>query len=305
MKKIFKKYRNIIFLVIACLLIVLTGVYGRYIYRGIKNYYLSSKGFYFNSDKLSEDGSFYQLDNWSGVDPVTVKVNMDSKRNNKLASRYNIEYSITFECSTNVTCTSDKNSGILMNGVNTDNFTITMTPNVTLSNNDSVWLRLKTKATDPYEKELTGEFVINVGEIGLSYEIVDEAHRAYLDFKITNTLDYYKVYEAFDGHAAGSKIEISDYLALDPSDKPKCAASRITLTFNPTLFRLDMTSEAYSNMVRSTTSTLSDGYDYLNSITFNMDAISSASIRFFKLQTTNNYTYPYVTNTPAITFSTE
>ena len=305
MKRIFKKYKNLIFLIVACLLIVITGVYGRYIYKGIRNYYLSSKGFYFNSDKLSEDNSFYQLDNWSGVDPVVIKFNMDSKKNNKLASTLNIEYTITFECSTNVTCTSTKSDGLLMNGVNTDNFTITMTPNTTLSNNDSIWLRISTKSTTPYVKELTGYFIINVGEIGLSYDIKDSMYSPYLDFNITNTIDYYKVYDAFTDHTQGEKIEISEYLALDPTDKPKCAASRITLSFDPTLFRLDMTNEAYSNMVRSTTTTLSDGYDYLNSITFNMDAVSSAAVRFFKLRTDVDYTYPYVTNTPAITFSTE
>ena len=304
MKRLFKKNRNIIFIVTACCLFVLTVTYGRYIYNGIRNYYLSTKSFYFNSDKLSENGAFYQLDNWSGVDPVEIKFNMDSKKNNSLASTLNIEYSITIECSTNVTCTSTKNSGLLMNSVNTDNFTVTMTPNVTLNNNDQIWLRVKTKATTPYQKELTGYFVINVGEIGLSYEIVDSAHSPYLDFNITNTLDYYKVYEAFDGHPVNQKLEISEYLALT-SNKEKCAASRITLTFDPTVFRLDMTNEAYGRMVRSTTSTLSDGYAYLNIITFNMDALASASVRFFKLNTSQNYTYPFVTNSPAITFSTE
>ena len=304
MKRVLKKNRNIIFIVAACCLFVLTVTYGRYIYNGIRNYYLSTKSFYFNSDKLSENGAFYQLDNWSGVDPVEIKFNMDSKKNNSLASTLNIEYSITIECSTNVTCTSTKNSGILMNGVNTDNFTVTMTPIGTLNNNEQIWLKVKTKATTPYQKELNGYFVINVGEIGLSYEIVDSAHSPYLDFNITNTLDYYKVYEAFDGHTVNQKIEISEYLALT-SNKEKCASSRITLTFDPTVFRLDMTNEAYSRMVRSTTSTLSDGYAYLNSITFNMDALASASVRFFKLNTSQNYTYPFVTNSPAITFSTE
>ena len=304
MKRVFNKNRNIIFIITACCLFILTITYGRYIYNGIRNYYLSTKSFYFNSDKLTEEGAFYQLDNWSGVEPVEIKFNMDSKKNNGLASSLNIEYTITIECSTNVTCVSTKSSGLLMNGVNTDNFTVTMTPNTTLSNNDQIWLKIKTNATSPYTKELSGHFVINVGEIGLSYEIKDTMHSPYLDFNITNTIDYYKVYEAFDGHAQGTKMEISEYMALT-SNQEKCGASRITLTFNPNDFRLDMTNEAYSRMVRSTTTTLSDGYAYLNSITFNMDAVSSASVRFFKLHTDRDYTYPYTNNTPAITFSAE
>ena len=71
----------------------------------------------------------------------------------------------------------------------------------------------------------------------------------------------------------------------------------ITLTFDPSLFRLDMTNEAYLKAVRTSTTTLQDGYDYINSVTFRTDALSSTSVRFYKLNTTNNYTYPYVNNT--------
>ena len=146
---------------------------------------------------------------------------------------------------------------------------------------------------------------INVGEIGLSYEIVDSTGAPYLDFNITNTLDYYKVIEAFGDYSVGDRIEISEYLSLQESEKPKCTSALITLTFDPTLFRLDMTNEAFLQAVRTTNTTLSDGYDYINSVTFRTDAISSTSVRFYKLNTNNNYTYPFVNNTPIITFSSE
>ncbi len=301
-----KNNKKFVFLfTIALSLILITTTYGRYIYNGIRNYYLSSKSFYFNSDKLSENTAYYQLDNWSGVDPVIITFNMNSKKNNILASELNIEYNISFQCSTNVTCVSTKNSGLLMNGVNTDSFTITMTPNTTLGDGDSIWLNVTTNATKPYTKTLSGRFTINVGEIGLSYEIVDSAGSPYLDFNITNTIDYYKVFSNFTGHNVGDKIEISEYLSLSDDNKLKCAAAMITLSFDPTVFRLDMTNEAYLKHTGMTTLRLGDGYDYLNSITFRSDAISSTSVRFYKLNTSNNYTYPYGTNSPAITFSSE
>lgn len=298
-------HKNIIIISSFLILFFLTITYGRYIYRGIRNYYLSTKNFYFNSDKLTEDMSYYQLDNWSGVEPVTITINMDSKKNNIVASTDNIEYSIDFTCSSNVTCVSSKNSGLIMNGNNTDSFTITMTPNVTLHGGDSVWLEVETSATEPYTKSLSGKFTINVGDIGLSYEIVDSIGSPYLDFNITNTLDYYKVLESFGSYSAGDRIEINEYLALSEENRKHCAAALITLTFDPNLFRLDMTNEAYLQAKSTTTRLLSDGYDYLNSVTFGTDALSSTSIRFYKLNTNNNYTYPFVTDTPIISFSSE
>ncbi len=305
MKKIKLKKKNLIFLSIGAFLLIITVTYGRYIYNGIKNYYLSTKNFYFNSDKLAENMAYYQLDNWSGVEPITVTFNMDSKKNNIVSSPDNIAYDIDFECSTNVTCTATKNSGLITNGTNTDYFSITMTPNVTLGDGDSVWLEVETTATSPYTKSLSGRFTINVGEIGLSYEIVDSRGSPYLDFNITNTLDYYKVFQAFTGHAVNDRLEISEYLALPAADKTKCAAALITLTFDPSLFRLDMTNEAYLHNVRTTTRRMSDGYDYINSVTFRTDALSSTSVRFYKLNTNNNYSYPYVNQTSAITFSSQ
>ena len=102
MKKIKVKKKNLIIVSIVAILLFVTVTYGRYIYNGIKNYYLSTKNFYFNSDKLAETTAYYQLDNWSGVEPVTVVFNMDSKKNNIVASPDNIAYDIEFECSTNV-----------------------------------------------------------------------------------------------------------------------------------------------------------------------------------------------------------
>ena len=307
MKKLKIKKKNLIILSVAALLLFVTVTYGRYIYNGIRNYYLSTKNFYFNSDKLAETTAYYQLDNWSGVEPVTVVFNMDSKKNNIVASPDNIAYDIEYECSANVTCTSTKDTGLIMNGTNTDSFSITMTPkqNVTLTDGDSIWLEVETTATSPYTKSLSGRFTINVGEIGLSYEIVDSTGSPYLDFNITNTLDYYKVFTAFQGHAANSRLEISEYLALSPTDRLNCAAALITLTFDPNLFRLDITNEAYLKAVSTTTRRLSDGYDYINSVTFRTDALSSTSVRFYKLNTNNNYTYPYNNQSSAITFSSQ
>ena len=63
-----------------------------------------------------------------------------------------------------------------------------MTPVVTMSDGDSIWLEVKASAFEPYEKTLSGRFVINVGTVGISYEITDSVGSPYLDFNITNTI---------------------------------------------------------------------------------------------------------------------
>ena len=302
-RKIKKKYIIILTIVLIALSITLSN--GRFIYNGLRNYYLSTKSFYFNSDKMSDNESYYQLDNWSGVEPVTISFNMDSKKNNLVASPDNITYDIDYECSSNVTCVASKETGLIMNGNHTDSFTITMTPNITLYEGDFIELEVSASATSPYTKTISGRFKINVGEIGLSYEILDEPGRAYLDFNITNTLDYYKVLTPFGTHNQNDKIEISEYLALSSENKKKCTSAVITLTFDPRVLRLDMTSEAFLQAYNTSTSIMSDGYDYINSVTFGIEALSSNAVRFYKLNTTNDYTYPFVTNTPVVTFSAQ
>ena len=66
-----------------------------------------------------------------------------------------------------------------------------------------------------------------------------------------------------------------------------------------------MTNEAALKAISTSTSLLSDGYDYINSVTFGIDALSSNSVRFYKLNTNNDYTYPFGTNTPIVTFASQ
>lgn len=297
-----KKILLVFFVII--LLYFFISTYGRYIYNGIRNYYLSTKEFYFNSDKLSDNISSYQLDNWSGVEPVSIVFNMDSKKNNLVSSPSDINYDIIFSCSNNVTCNASKTTGVILNNNATDSFSIVMSPNVTLHNGDSIWLEVEARANSPYTKTLKGKFVIKVATIGLSYEIQDVRYRTYLDFNITNTFNSYTIIEAFGSYAVGDKIEISEYLALTPENKEKCASAIVKLTFDPNVLRLDMTSEFYLKNIGSTSQNVS-GNNYVNSFTFKVDAISSSSVRFYKLDTNNDYTYPFISQNPIISFQVE
>ena len=63
-----KRIKMIILVFITMGSIAIGATYGRYVYQDIRNFYLASKNFYFNSDKLKETMARYQIDNWSGVD---------------------------------------------------------------------------------------------------------------------------------------------------------------------------------------------------------------------------------------------
>ncbi|MBQ6494790.1 MAG: hypothetical protein IJI49_02180 [Bacilli bacterium] len=296
--------KNRIFLVCLLLILFLIGSsFGRYVYQGLRNFYLQTKRFYFNSDKLTESGAIFRIENWSGVGSYSVTFNMNSFDNNMLVSDDNIDYTIEYSCSEEITCNlvDSNTTRQIPSSTNTDTFTIIMSvpTNTVFNRGDSVTLNVKTTSTSPYAKELTGRFTLVVGHYGLSHEIEDSANSPYLNVRITNTLDYYTVNQNITGHNAGTQISIEDYLALSNTDKEKCSSSIITLTYNPQVVLLDMTSEAYQEAVNITTQVI-NGYNYVNSISFKIDALSSKMIKFYKIDTTQNYTYPIVNNSSII-----
>lgn len=303
--------------------------YARYIYNGIKDYYYESQSFYFNCDKLSTSGAVFQLDNWDGVNTFPVNYTLNSIKNDLIASPDEIEYEINnFECSSNyylvvtpfdgnaqgdritpaaynslsetnkakcsptATCTISKEDGVIGTTTHTDSFKVNITPNTTLNQGDYVILSVSVKSTSPYTKTLTGTVRLNVGVPGISYEIADKGGQPYLDFKITNTLNYYRVAIPFGSYAQGAPIDEEIYNTLSAEDKAKCTSALIKLNFNPNIILVDVTSDFYDNAYSYSTQII-DGKEFINGITFGVDRVSSTSIRFYKVNAANNYTYPY------------
>lgn len=304
-RKLKLKNKKTIFLILIVVLVVITTLgitLSRYIYDGLRNFYLSSKKFYFNSDKLDASTANYQLDNWSGVDPYTIIINMNSNKNSLVHAEVDIPYDITVSCSNTVTCQSTKSSSIIRSATNTDSFIITITPVATFSDGDQVTINVSAAATGPYVKTLSAKFILKIGKIGLSYSIDDSANSPYLEMRITNTIDYYTVRTAFGNHSVGDRLDISSYLALSDSDKENCASVIITLGFNPNIVPLDMTNPSYLRKISETTTQIG-GYNYINGYSFKLDALSSETVKFYKSTPANNYTYPSGNNSSIITFS--
>ncbi|MGN1327530.1 MAG: hypothetical protein ACI4VQ_05615 [Clostridia bacterium] len=299
-KKNYKKQKLIIILILVLCFITLASTFGRYVINGINNFFLRTKEFYFYSDKLKDTTAVYQIDNWTGIDPYTITVHMNSTENNLQKASYDISYDISYTCSDNATCQLSKTSGIISADTNSDYFNLIITPNTGLTTGDKVTVSITATSTAQYKKTLKAQFTLVVGKENLSYEIVDSKSNPYLDLNITNTLSYYNVETAFDSYSVGDKIDVDTYLTLSEENKNKCYSALITLEFDPEEVVLDMTNTNYLNATQVTTKNV-NGINYINGITFKVEPISSAVVRFYKSDVTKDYTYPIVNPTSIIT----
>lgn len=303
LKDIQKKPQILIILVLILCFTTLSVTFGRYVLNEINNFFVRTKEFYFYSDKLKNPSTFYQIDNWSGVDPYTITINMNSMENNLKKSSYDISYNIEYTCSSNATCQLSKTDGIIPSDTNQDSFNLVITPNTGLNTGDKVIVKITTNSTSHYKKELEATFVLVVGKEHVAYEIVDSKSSTYFDLNITNTLSYYKVETDFGSYKAGDKIDVDTYLTLSEEDKNKCYSALITLKFNPKEILLDMTNTNYLNATETTTTNI-NGSNYINGMTFKVEPISSAVVRFYKLDVTKDYTYPIKNSTSIVTVNT-
>lgn len=289
---------KLIFLIILICAVGLVSTLGRFIYDEIKKNYFLTQNFYFESDKLKEKQPLYKINNYNGVDQYDIVINMNSIKNNKLRSTEDIAYNLTYTCSSNANCSSTKTEGVILKGTGTDYFILSISPKVTLTDGSEMLLEVFANSTSPYEKTLTAKFQLVVGNYGLSYEITDAQNDPYLELKVTNTLDYYVVKTAFDTHNVGDKLDIDTYLSLSEVNKAKCASATINLNFDPNMVLFDNASGVDGTITNQTVINIG-GYDYINAISFKIDAISSVIVRFYKKNSSLNYTYP-ITNPTSI-----
>ena len=269
-----------------------TLIFGRYVTNSINNFFVRTKEFYFYSDKLSEgSSSVYQIDNWSGVDDYVITINMNSRKNNIKAVDYDIEYDISYTCSDNAICQLSKTEGIIYANSNADFFNLTITPNGQLDVGDKVVVKIEANSKGKYKKTIKGKFTLVVGKEMLSYQITDSKQSPYMELRITNTLSYYIVNEAFGEYSVGDKIDSDTYLNLLDTEKTKCYSALVTIEFDPEKILFDITNELYKEASNIKT-TVIDGMTYIKSLTFSIDASSSKDIRFYKVDVSSDYTYP-------------
>lgn len=298
-KKNKKNYKLIIIFLIVIIVVSLTSSFGRYAINAVNDFYLRSKEFYFYSDKLTSNGSIFRVDNWSGIDDYNITINMNSRENNILATSYDINYNISYTCSDNIICTLSKESGTILSSTNADYFNIRITPNKQLKEGDKVYVELTASTTQPYTKAIKGQFILNVGKEELTYKIVDSPNNQYFDLDLTNTLSYYMVETAFDSYNVGDKLTEATFKSLSADKQAKCYSAEVTIKFDPNVEVLDMVNTNYLNAL-NVTNTTKNNYNYINGMTFKLEALSSAKVRFYKNNITKDYTYPNSSGTASI-----
>ena len=274
------KINPIVLLIILAIVIFLTPKFvstAKYIYNAIHEHYLSSKDFYFSSDKLSINHTEYEItNNWSGAEPYIITVNMSSKENDMAYTEADINYNISYTCSDNVQCTLNKTTSTIVgrgnSGVNEDYFTVTISPsgNTALAEGEQAWVDITASSTSPYTQTITGKLILEVGSADISYEIIDKANQQYLTVNITNS---------------------------------QSVGANVTLSYDPNVVLLDMTSRFRLNAAGNTNSQL-NGYNYFNSITSYVESLSTTTVKFYKEDATQDYSYVNGSSaTPVITLT--
>lgn len=293
---------KIIILIIAIVLVSYAGfTLARYVIEELHGYYLNSKHFYFTSNRLKENNPLYQVNNWSGVGSFNISFDLLSEKNSLVYANYDIPYTVTYTCPNDVICSVDKPTGTIYRASSThsDTITLSVNPQRAYSENERLTVHIVASSTSPYVKTITADFEYVVGKQGITYEIEDVANRTYMILKITNAINFCTVMQAFGNYAVGDSISNDVYRRLAAIDKPKCVSKVIGLSFSPSNILLDTTSNIIDNSTY--TNQTINGVDYINSLTFNIEPLSTVAIKFYKKNTALNYTYPFENATSIVT----
>lgn len=266
----------IVLTILAFLVPIMTSL-SKYVYNAIHDYYLGTKGFYFNSDKLSSNHSEFEIaNNWSGAETYTITINLNSKKNDLVFAETDIDYEIEYTHSDNIECTISKTSGTIIGsangGINEDYFIITINPaaGTSLPNGATTWVEIEVTSTSPYVATLSGKLMVGVGTEDINYEIMDSVNNPYLEVNITNSLN---------------------------------TGKDVTLSFDPNVILLDMTSKFTLNSSAKTTVQI-NGYDYVNTVTSYVGSLETITVKFYKVDSSQDYTYQAGdTKTPVVTLT--
>lgn len=302
-----RKHRklSIIILLILVFCMIASFTFARYIYNIVYDYILETKEFYFNSSILNVNNKTYRINNWDGVNNYPLTIDLNNRKSSLKKTEVDIAYDIRVECSNNVQCNLDKESGIVDTGDGMDSYMITVDPVVEFDENDVATVRTYATSTSPYKQTLSATYIIGVVKKKFTYDIEDGANEIFCTLNLTNSVAYYKVEEAFGNYRVGDIIDLETYDTLSDANKDKCYSAKVTVTFDPRVVYLDMTANAYLKRIGNVTTTNVNGYRYVSSFTFKVGATTSEKIIFYKADRTFDYTYPIVNETSIIDVDTD
>lgn len=280
-KRKLNKFKVGIVIIIIIAVVFSLSVFGRYLYNTAREAYFTARQFYFSSNiLLAGTGAHYTYTNWDGEAAFPIEFELYSYLNEISKLDYDLEYTVT--CTTNdtdkVRCTvnsiaesaTNTATGTIFATTNTSKAIVYVTPITDIEEDESVTVIITASTTEPYQKTISGEFIIVAENQGTtSYSIKDVTNRDYAIFEITN---------------------ISN------------APIQYTIEFDPRELRIDMNDEIYVNRKQEVTTTIG-GKSYVKKIVFDLSAETTRRVKFYKVDKSQNYTYPGVDDVSAIQVS--
>ena len=278
--------------------LVLSVVFARYIYNIINNYILETKRMYFYSSVLDVNGRNFSIQNWDGYEPYHFTVDLRNYKNDDRRSDVDIPYTINISCdTTKVTCTTTKGSGgTLLHTTDSDSFIVDVVPvvGVTLTEDDIIKVTTTVTTTSPYKKVIYGSYNIGIEKANFSTSIEDAPGNLYTKLILKNTISVYEVETGFtDGgvtYNPGDNINMETYYTLSEANRDKCFSAIVTLNFDTSKVKVDVTNPYYLNRLTNGYTTDTDSNGFINGFSFKMHPSSTAELIFYKEDITQDYT---------------
>ena len=240
--------------------------FGRYVTNHVKDMYANSKGFYFQSDKLSLNQQVYNITSWTGVGEYVVDLDVNTYKNDLEKLDYDLSYIVECEVpGKQISCSINKGEpdtpyeGIIYKKNNhRDKFTVTFKANRPLKEGERINVIVKARTEQPYKKEISARYDIKIKSQELDYAVFDQPDKDYATLMVINR-------------------NMSD--------------TAVNIKFDPTLLRIDSNNSAVKKSKEFKTTKI-DGKDYINNISIILDKESSKKIKFYKVDKTQNYEFP-------------
>ena len=281
-----RSIRSILFMVVLVLLVVLIitrgYTYARYVSNAVFNYYLSSKGFYFESEDLTFDTKKHVDTMWDGE---KIYFTLSNSANDALASEVDITYKV--ECIINEENTTKQ---CLVNGTGLS--TMEATLSATFGCSDG------TSSTEAVCLENKGEWVSKAATANVYFEVIDttgaDVLNANVDILVTSLKPYSKVLSANysllrDNNAIGSLsmmyeegIVKSNLIVTNSYNEDKC----VLVSWDPINFSFDNKNTDVLGYTNDT-----DGN--INSVYFKLTKMNSTNLGFYIKDSSIDYNELY------------
>lgn len=286
----FKKHKKVAVLLICLVLFVSSFAfinYSRYVKDIVRTYYLRTKKFYFNSNRLTLDGKVYQSNPWVvNDDEYEISISMNTKLNSIRVMEDDVTYTASCEVmkdgkisdvaecyigdnkKSEMTRTISGSNSTDAVEPNMDNFNVLVNPvkRDEIKDGDIVSIVITAVSSSPYVQTLSASFELVAGNYGVSYEIDDQTGRRYIDCLVNNTLpDEKKIVEL--------EIKDTDKIIFDQNNA-------ILDTINK-YSKEDIEKYGFGTYVND------EGY--ITRVRFRVDEKASSMVRFYKTNLSDNY----------------